>query len=80
MNTLFKFRLYTTSHCHLCDMSKDMLFSIIEKDWVEVIDIADHSLLIETYGSLIPVLQNLMTLQELKWPFTISEIMQFTKL
>jgi hypothetical protein len=70
-------KLYTTSHCHLCDEALSLVMQICNADQVSLIEISDDPNLIDTYGTRIPVLQRLDTLAELSWPFNNQELAKF---
>ena len=75
MNT--KLILYSTSHCHLCDLARSLLISSSKTFRLELIDIAENELLLEQYGVRIPVLRRDDTKVELNWPFDASDIQKF---
>ncbi len=70
--------LYSTSHCHLCELALSLTVKIPEI-LVTVIDISEDALLFEKYAVRIPVLQRKDTNAELNWPFTEMEIHQFLR-
>jgi hypothetical protein len=70
-------KLYTTSHCHLCDEAFSLLLQICSEDQVSLIEISEDQNLINNYGQRIPVLQRLDTLEELGWPFNSQELVKF---
>lgn len=68
--------LYTTSHCHLCEQAEALLMSLSDPydiQWLNV-EITDDLVLLESYGSKIPVLKRLDTNLEIAWPFSIKDI------
>lgn len=69
--------LYGTEGCHLCDEASAILgqFGLA---W-QTIDIADNEVLLERYGTRIPVLSKLDTDDELDWPFSHEEILQLIR-
>ena len=69
-------KLYSTSHCHLCEQAEDMLISLVKLHPIawETIEIIDDEVLLGLYGNSIPVLKRVDTNQELAWPFTKREI------
>jgi hypothetical protein len=69
--------LYTTSHCHLCELALVMIDELRLRNWVELIEIADNDLLIERYGTKIPVLAKKDHHVELCWPFQATDILHF---
>ena len=48
--------LYSTSHCHLCELAHTHLLHLPDGFKLEVIDIADDEALLAQYGLRIPVL------------------------
>jgi Glutaredoxin-like domain (DUF836) len=69
--------LYSTSHCHLCELANDILLRMQDLAEVNIIEIAYDDLLVVTYGSRIPVLQRPDTKTELNWPFSSADIVEF---
>ncbi len=65
--------LYSTSHCHLCELAYSLAMKIPNIS-VNVIDVADNELLLAEYGVRIPVLQRQDTKIELNWPFNEADI------
>lgn len=63
--------LYGTVGCHLCDLAEAMLVQILVSSPVDIYqqDIADDELLVEQYGTRIPVVYNERNGQLLSWPF-----------
>jgi Glutaredoxin-like domain (DUF836) len=76
---LKKLNLYSTSHCHLCDLAHSLLMSFSDDIALKIIDIAEDEALLDTYSLRIPVLQRQDTQAELHWPFTTTEIIHFLK-
>jgi hypothetical protein len=77
MPTLIELKLYTTSHCHLCDQAIELL-SKQQNIILTIIEIADSDDLIQLYGSRIPVLQRLDNpFAVLNWPFNHREVLNF---
>ncbi len=70
--------LYSTSHCHLCELAELLLIESTEK-LVEVIEIANDDQLLSQYGLRIPVLKRLDTNAELGWPFNSNDIALFLR-
>jgi hypothetical protein len=66
--------LFSTSHCHLCDLAVEMVMHVNEPHNLQIIDIADDAYLLELYGLRIPVLRRLDTKAELNWPFSIESL------
>lgn len=69
--------LYSTSHCHLCELAHSLVLNNINSIEFKIIDIADDEELLLRYSLRIPVLQLTDTGVELDWPFNKSELMQF---
>jgi hypothetical protein len=74
-----KFILYSTDHCHLCELAEQLLISHLDPQlhYVEIEDIASDNLLLARYGIRIPVLINTQTKTELDWPFDASTLLKF---
>ncbi len=70
--------LYSTSHCHLCDLAYLLAIKIPDIS-VNVIDVADDEFLLAEYGVRIPVLQRQDTKMELNWPFSEADIQELLK-
>ena len=73
------FILYSTEHCHLCEIAETILVSQLSSDLhnVEVEDIANDDLLLARYGIRIPVLLDVKTKAELQWPFDNQAVCDF---
>jgi len=69
--------LYTTSHCHLCEIAFDLLNELRLSHHVKLVEIADNAALIQQYGTRIPVLQRVDDLSELSWPFTKTDVVNW---
>lgn len=70
-------RLYTTSHCHLCEQAEDILNKIQSSNFsCKFIEISDDEVLLNKYGLTIPVIERVDTQQELKWPFNQEAILK----
>lgn len=68
---------YTTSACHLCDTASAMLTEIDKSTKIIIIEIANDDLLIQQYGTRIPVLKRDDTQLELEWPFTLNDLQKY---
>ncbi|OUR84355.1 hypothetical protein A9Q82_00110 [Cycloclasticus sp. 46_120_T64] len=72
---------YTTEGCHLCDDAKALLQQLLaqqpEQFQVEVIDIVESDVLVERYGTRIPVVIREGVQQDLAWPFDYLELQHF---
>ncbi len=71
--------LYSTSHCHLCELAHALLMSISDDFSLKVIDIAQDETLLDAYSLRIPVLLRQDTQAELNWPFSAVDINNFLK-
>jgi len=74
-------RFYTTEGCHLCDEAKTLLQQLLaqqpERFQVEVIDIVESDVLVEQYGTRIPVVIREGIQHDLGWPFDYLELQCF---
>ena len=72
---------YTTSQCHLCELAESLLVitPMPEPVPVDAVDIAQSEKLVERYGTRIPVLRRNDTGEELDWPFTSDQLMNFLR-
>lgn len=74
-----KLLLYSTSHCHLCELAQELLESTLDAsrfEW-EIIDIASSQAMVESYGVRIPVVQDTRNQRELGWPFDQQQLLAF---
>ena len=69
--------LYSTSHCHLCELGYALILQTAVPGNVSLIDIADDEVLLAEYGMRIPVLKRIDTNAELTWPFNEVDIAVF---
>ena len=69
--------LYSTSHCHLCELAYALILQAADASNVSLIDIADDEVLLEKYGLRIPVLKRIDSNAELNWPFNLVDITIF---
>lgn len=69
--------LYSTSHCHLCEEALEILNHFSQTHMIEfkIVEIADDEILLDRYGTRIPVIQNTRTKQEVNWPFSVRDIL-----
>lgn len=74
-----KVYLYSTQGCHLCERAKEVLWPVLAIYQCKLVekDIADEDLLIERYGTRIPVLITEDLCFELDWPFDAEEAKDF---
>jgi len=73
--------LFTTSGCHLCSVAENIVAKALDScaksiQFIEK-DIADSDVLIELYGTRIPVLRLQDSDVELSWPFTEAQVVSF---
>ncbi len=66
--------LYSTSHCHLCELAHALLMPLPAGFRLEIIDIAEDEALLAQYGTRIPVLHRQDTKAELNWPFNAKDV------
>lgn len=71
------FNLYTTSHCHLCELALQLALKHISPELINLIEIANSNELIELYGTRIPVLTHTDSFAELSWPFNEADLQHF---
>ena len=69
--------LYSTAHCHLCELGYALILQAADPSNVSLIDIADDEVLLAEYGLRIPVLKRIDTNAELTWPFNSVDIAVF---
>ncbi len=76
---MINFILYSTEHCHLCELAEELLVHQLDSQLhnVDVEDIAEDDLLLARYGIRIPVLLNMHTKAELQWPFGAQILQSF---
>jgi hypothetical protein len=74
-----KLILYSTSHCHLCDLACTLIKQSFTNIQLNIVDIADDDALLAQYGTRIPVLHRADTKTELNWPFDATNIGEFLK-
>lgn len=66
--------LYGTTGCHLCDEAEQQLRQV-GLTW-QGVDIADDDLLMERYGTSIPVLVRNDNGAKISWPFFTEDILR----
>ncbi len=78
----FNFIFYTTSGCHLCDEAMAMLAMHFPDHVLRIglCDIASDDILIDRYGTKIPVLEKMENEEVLAWPFNIEQLAGFFNL
>jgi hypothetical protein len=73
--------LYSTSHCHLCELAEAILVDLAlshDLSWT-VIEIADDANLLVRYELSIPVLARLDKGHEMAWPFNKDAVLDLIK-
>jgi hypothetical protein len=68
-------RLYGSAFCHLCEAAQEILKTAGIA--VTVVDILGNDLLLDRYGTRIPVLQRADNGAELDWPFDATQAARF---
>jgi Glutaredoxin-like domain (DUF836) len=79
MPTLTPLKLFTTSHCHLCEQAFQLMIELNITEHLALVEIADNDGLIASYGTRIPVLKRSDNLAELNWPFSKNDIINFIR-
>ena len=71
--------LYSTLGCHLCDDAKSIIWSVLPHfdTTLGEVDIADDDALIEAYGVRIPVVKLNDRDDDLGWPFTAEQLIDY---
>jgi hypothetical protein len=71
-----KLILYSTSHCHLCELAESILkdISVLNDIVWTTIEITEDSMLLLRYEIKIPVIKRVDNEIEISWPFTAQEI------
>ena len=71
-----KLVFYTTLGCHLCEEAELLLRHLVSVEAVEVeaVDISSTPELVALYSIRSPVVKNLVTENELGWPFDYEEL------
>ncbi len=71
--------LYTTLGCHLCEDAKAVCWAVLPHFSFRLteLDIADEDGLIERYGVRIPVLQLAGRVDDLGWPFSEQQLLDY---
>ncbi len=66
-------------HGQMLQQAEDLGFSVTNQTifTIQIVDIADDSSLLETYGARIPVLKFISDSDELAWPFDIQTAYYF---
>ena len=75
---IYMLYLYSTSHCHLCELAQALLTKLNVETFT-IVEIADNDQLLLEYGTRIPVLKRENRNTELDWPFTSADIALFLR-
>ncbi len=70
--------LYSTSHCHLCELAEKLLKNLVDRyafNW-ETIEIVEDETLLSRYAILIPVIAEPNSGIEISWPFNADDIVE----
>lgn len=68
--------LYSTTHCHLCELAEMQLEQLAARyafDW-ETIEVVENEDLLARYAMLIPIISEPSNGSELAWPFNAEAI------
>lgn len=70
--------LYSTEACHLCEVAKELIWSVISGTDFQLneIDIAENEQLLAEYSLIIPVLENTENNKKIVWPFGSEDVSQ----
>ncbi len=76
---MLELNLYSTSHCHLCEQAESLLMSLSEQYDIQwhTIEITEDDKLMQMYEIKIPVIKRTDNDNELNWPFTSQQLIQF---
>ena len=71
--------LFATAGCHLCEQAHALIEPHLggpvgTTPTLEIVDIAESTVLTDRYGILIPVLRNEDSGVELNWPFRTEDV------
>ena len=73
-------QLLGTLGCHLCEQAEEVLMPLVDHGLlVELVDIAEHPGLFDTYSLSIPVLRRVDTGATLNWPFDTGQVVAFLR-
>ena len=80
---MIELAFYTTDGCHLCEDAKALLMQLLtdfpEQYQIEVIDIIESEMLVENYGTRIPVISIEGKKSDLGWPFDYTALRCFVE-
>lgn len=69
--------LYSTTHCHLCELAQSLLDVCNHTFNLLIVDIAENEMLLSQYGTRIPVVRREDNATELDWPFDEIKLNNF---
>lgn len=71
--------IYGTLGCHLCDEARAIVVPIFKLNDIayKEVDIGGSEVLVERYGTRIPVIKSDVTGGELDWPFSMEEFVDW---
>ncbi|MBT5484965.1 MAG: glutaredoxin family protein [Gammaproteobacteria bacterium] len=74
--------LYSTSACHLCETALALIAPQLDSLVItlEEVDISESDALMARYGIRIPVLKFAAGKEELGWPFSEEQFLEFARL
>ena len=74
MTNKLSLTLYSTLGCHLCELAEDVACQSADSLHIQLntVDIADHETLLKEFGTRIPVIKNILTGEEIAWPFDLN--------
>jgi hypothetical protein len=76
---MISLQMFSTSGCHLCELAKQRVEQIATQIPLvcEEIEITNSEELVELYGVRIPVLRDVVSGQEIGWPFDCAQLEEF---
>ena len=74
--------LYSTSHCHLCELAGSILkdISVLNDIVWTTLEISEDSTLLLRYEIKIPVIKRVDNEIEIAWPFTAQDIQSLVEM
>jgi hypothetical protein len=74
--------LYSTSHCHLCELAESILkdISVLNDIVWTTLEISEDSTLLLRYEIKIPVIKRVDNEIEIAWPFTAQDIQSLVEM
>ncbi|BCE01856.1 glutaredoxin family protein [Marinicellulosiphila megalodicopiae] len=71
------YNLYSTDGCHLCEQALALIAQVNPNIKINVLDIMDDPVWLESFQIRIPVLEIPNTSIQLDWPFDAEQLSQF---